>query len=539
MDEKSLLELSGKVRALYLAKGDLLFEQGEDGKEWFYIMRQGSVELKRIFNKKEKLIDICDEGDVFGVRPMLTGQKYITSALASEDSLIFAIPIQHFLPILKDNSRISLFFAAGFAAGQPVVRAHLEHTKEGRLNLNLQPYAQGSFRLDDIVKVEGSKKLVYCKSNTTIKEAAIIMSENGVGSIVIVDQEMHPLGIVTDKDFRNQVVSGNIGIDKTISTIMSTPVICVAPSRSLADILIEMMQHKVHHLCITADGSDQSPALGMVSEHDLLLLQGNNPAVLVREINKAKAIEDLASISKKASNMLRAYLEQELSIPYVSGIMTQINDAIIRKAIQFAEQKMDKLGYARPPLNFCWISLGSEGREEQLLRTDQDNAIIYAEPPIGWETKAKNYFVKLGEETTSNLELCGFEPCPSFIMASNPQWCQDLKGWQRHFDKWIAEPDEKALMHATIFFDFRAVYGDKICRQLSNFIFEKIEKEKLFLNFLQKCFAQSSSPKLFQEFHSGKSRRAPQSVRYQTQGHDAPGRCCSRTLPGAKIGRGE
>ena len=220
-----------------------------------------------------------------------------------------------------------------------------------------------------------------------------------------------------------------------------------------------MSAKRVSHLCITKDGTDQSEVIGIVSQRDVLLLQGNNPSILAKQIRKSNNIERIAGWRDQAEKLVRSYLYQELAIPLISNVITEINDTLIEKAIELSIEKLEQQGKQIPAVSFCWLSLGSEGRKEQFLRTDQDNAFIYQD--VEEEEKAervKDYFLSLSSSVTDLLVKWGFVRCPADMVASNPKWCQPIAIWEKYFQDWIEFSDEKAIMHTTIFFDFRPIY---------------------------------------------------------------------------------
>jgi CBS domain-containing protein len=479
VDGDRLQTLSKSVVVRYFEAGQTVFHEDDPHGDYLYIVREGSVSLR----KAEQLVDVCDEGDLFGVRSMLSRLPYLLTALVEEESLLYAVPIAEFEKELQQTPQVALFFAAGLASGQSVVRqerSQIAEKKPLRFRGSEETFDFHLFELDEIFQQQKKQQLVFCSADTSIQEAAQIMSRSRVGSVLIVDERQAPVGIVTDTDFREKVVTGDVPIQDPVSSIMSSPAVTCHPRSSLGDIQIKLLQHQVHHLCLTEDGSDQSRAVGIITDHDLLLLQANNVTVLIKQAQKAWQVHELRYIRDKAEDLLTRYIRQEAEIRLVSEMITAVNDAIIQRAIGLAEEALaDK----KPEgVRSCWLSLGSEGRKEQLLRTDQDNALLFTGP--GDNDKAvRTYCLELARRVTDSLIKCGFEKCPANIMASNPKWCQSLEAWKQHFGDWISQPDPKALMHAAIFFDFRATYGDiHLANQLFAFINEQIGKQTLFIH---------------------------------------------------------
>lgn len=495
IEKESLMEVAEKVVIQYYEPNQYIFEQNMPTSDFFYVVKEGAIQLLRKEEDQKILIDECDSGDVFGIRPLLAKRPYVVSAQAMEESLIYAIHTKDFQNIFKNNSKVAFYLASNFAAG---VRNQFAEKKKGRFYYGAENEISSNYKLVEIQSIESSKAPVTCQPETSISQAAKIMSKNGVGSIVIVNANFHPLGITTDRDFRQKVVTGMVAPTQPISTIMSSPVITIAPDLSVAEVQIAMLKNRVHHLCITEDGTVNTKITGIISEHDLLVVQANNPAVLIREIKKATSGAFLHKIRDKAEVLLQKYLEQEVAIKFISEIISEINDALIARAIQIAENDLEVAGYQKPTASFCWLALGSEGRKEQLLRTDQDNALVFDNVTEDIYDETKNYFLALAENTTLILHECGFEYCPADMMASNPNWCMSLEKWEHQFSKWMNQPGTKEVMMTTIFFDYRPIYGNfKLAEEMTQHIFEGIDQQEIYLSHLANNALQNPPPLSF------------------------------------------
>ena len=323
-----------------------------------------------------------------------------------------------------------------------------------------------------------------------------MMGERNVGSILIVDEARRPLGIVTDSDLRTKVVGQGRDVSELISDIMSSPVLTIDDQATLSSMIATVMRKHLHHFAVTEDGTPTTPVVGIVSEHDILKTQGSHPTVILTEISRAKTRERLRVLRDQAEELLRRYLEDEVGMGFLSNMISEINDTLIRRAIRLSLEEMAESGLL-PPVPFCWLALGSEGREEQLLRTDQDNAILYANPGDDGGA-AQRFFLDLGERVVDILVEAGFERCPGEVMASNPKWNQPLDVWKRYFTEWIREPENVAVMHTNIFFDFRPVLGDpELGAALKKHIFEEVEDNRLFLVLQARSAVQNPPPLSF------------------------------------------
>ncbi len=487
LQDVELLEVARQVEVVYFTAGERLFTEGEEAQPHFFVVKEGSVQLTKKSVNGEIVKEVCDEGDVFGVLALLGRRPYILTATATEDTLVYAIPVEIFDNLLENNSKVSLYFAAGFASGQVVVRSDLSTSQKARSAFSTPNQDYGLLIFSGQSDYKFSKNVLTCSIDTSIQDAAAMMAQKDVGSIVIVNADLHPLGIITDKDFRSRIIAEGKSYDLKVSELMTSPVLTMPMDSDFPTLYLTMIKNRLHHLIFTEDGSPNSPISGIISDHDILLSQGNSPAVLIQALIQAKEVAEMANVRDRAEKLLQYYLENELSIDFIVSIITEINDIIIQKAIEMAKIKNTSKNPEISKLKFCFLSMGSEGREEQLLRTDLDNALVYEDVPAQLQQEAQKHFLKISQDVIDTLLACGFTPCPGEIMANNPKWCQPLSIWKQYFSDWIIKPDQKALMHASIFFDFRPVHGAKfLADQLTEHIYKMIGDHQVFLNFLAK-----------------------------------------------------
>ncbi|SNR58367.1 DUF294 nucleotidyltransferase-like domain-containing protein [Lutibacter flavus] len=479
LNKEQLLKISTNVKVIYVENNTFVFKQEENPHQNFYVVKDGAIGLYRAIENDQILVDICDEGDIFGLRPLVQNDHYLMSAKANEESILYAISVDILKEIIASNDKVNKFLIASFSSN---IKTPYAQNSTRHLFANVETLESNNSNLTDFRTAEYSKNPVTCSKSTTIKEAALIMSSKRVGSILIIESK-NPIGIITDKDLRLKIATGLISIDEKVSEIMSSPVITVSEKITTAEAQIAMLKHKITHLCITKDGTPNTELIGIMSEHDIVVLQGNNPSVLMKEIKRAKDVNTLKYIREKASTLLKSYIEQRIPITFISNIISEITNAITVKAIELSLNEMD----TKPPVKFGWLALGSQGRKEQLLITDQDNALVFNDVKEEDYSKTKSYFLLLSKKITEKLNIVGFEYCPAEMMASNPNWCLSLCEWNAQFNTWITKPTEKAIMMCTIFFDYNLIYGDKeLVTKMSEFIFKTINSFEIFLNFLGK-----------------------------------------------------
>ena len=472
-------QVAQKITVKYCEAEEFIFKEGDDQNGFCYVLNQGNIKLLKAQGNTQFLVDQCEPGDIFGVRSIITGNPYSMTAQCEEESLIYAIPQDYFEELFKTNNEFSNYFASGYAAGQVIVRSDQDHTSRP----NYQPTGEA---------LTYSKYVVNCQQDETIQQAAQIMSGHNVGSIIVVDDHHFTIGIVTDTDLRNKVLAEGLDAHTPISTLMSAPVKTIKPSVTLSEALMEMIRSGVHHLAVTDEGTANSRLCGIISDHDIMLAQQNHPASLIKSIKRSNDPLIWKQIRDKAELLLEDYLLQGIDVSLVASLITKINDTIIEKALDKVLEDIPESA----EISFTWLSLGSEGREEQLLRTDQDNAILFEDSDQHEEHQ--KILLKVAESVNEMLMTCGFEKCPADIMAQNPEFCQPLSVWKDYFSKWIATPDPKSVMHATIFFDFRISYGNpELAHKLEEHLIHELQEHEMFLKFLAQNALQNPPPLSF------------------------------------------
>ncbi|MDO6597461.1 DUF294 nucleotidyltransferase-like domain-containing protein [Oceanihabitans sp. 2_MG-2023] len=484
---EQLFTIASQVKVIYLEKEDFIFKQNEHLHDSFYVVKDGAIGIYR----GSSLVDECDEGDIFGLRALIRKDSYLLDAKAIEESIVYSMSSKVLEDIIITNPKANQFLIASFATN---TRNPYSEEDKGTLFANEDFLQTNSTSFTEVQSANFSKNPIICKAHTIIKEAALVMSKNKVGSIVITKNKQ-PIGIITDKDLRNKIATGLHAITEEVENIMSFPVITFPQSITVAEAQIAMLKNDISHLCITKNGSPNSELIGILSEHDIIVIHGNNPSVLIKEIKRATTAETLKYIREKAQELLTNYIEQHIPISFIANIISAINEAITKRIITISISEMNQ----EPPVSFAWLAIGSQGRKEQLLLTDQDNALVF-EDVTDEDTKDKvnTYFIKLSLAINNKLNTVGFELCPANMMASNAKWCLSLADWKAQFKSWITHPDEDTILLCNIFFDYDMVYGNQeLVDEMSTSIFEAISSYEIFLNFMGRNALKNPAPLSF------------------------------------------
>jgi CBS domain-containing protein len=485
-----LSEVATSIRVLNLEKHKTLFKINDDLHDCFYVVASGVINLSIIADAEETLLNKCIEGDVFGLRPFFAKNRYMMTAKAREESVIYAIPIATFRPFVANNSAVLDFLLESFASNTS--------NPSDKENLKGKLISDNVYYSDQHTEIQYFQTLTYNNSplvastSNIVQEIAQLMTNNLTNNVIICENN-YPIGIVTHTDMCSKIATGRFPITTTIDKIMSSPVVTVFENVSLAEAQLLMLKYNVTHLCVTLDGSDKSPVKGIISEHDLIVAQASNPGVLIKEIKRSQSSKDLKLIRDRLTDIIQKSIHKNIPLAHVNNITSEINFAIIKRAIE-----LSILDLGSPPSRFAWLSIGSQGRKEQLLLTDQDSILIFEDVTTDKYRDVKDYFIKLGKRTTAILEKVGYSFCPNAHMASNMLWCKSLSEWTKQYESWINNPGENNNAISSIFFDFEIVFGEpKIETAIENVIFNSIHNSTLLFDFLGNDALRKNSPLSF------------------------------------------
>lgn len=495
MKESEIEQIMRKIKIKYADKGEVFFHQNDEADQYFYLIRKGAVKLERLEGGVKILVDVCGEGDLFGIRPVIANQPYLSTATAQEESIVYGIATEDIRQVMTQNPKVSSFLAASFASG-----TRKDRNKENTDGLVFLKTGE-VFQEEKLLEVQTLKILrdpVTCSPDTSIEVAASIMTLEKVSSIVVVNEENWPVGVLTDSDIRRIVGLRRLELDRPIREAMHSPVICLPQGSTYADAQMTMTQHNISQVIITHDGTDESPIQGVFSEGDMVVYQGNSPGMIIKQMKKTRDPDMLRRIRERTDLLLERYLEHDVAIKFISDIMTAINDALYVRVIEISMDRIREESERVPPVKFTWVAIGSHGRGEQILRTDQDHAIIFEKVDRDQYKAVKQYFLDLAERVVDTMIVCGFKKCPANMMASNPKWCLSIDEWKGQFSHWIQSPDNDSILHANIFMDYRSVYGEiNLTKELTTHIFNIVHDSRIFLTYLAKYAVETPPPLSF------------------------------------------
>ena len=462
LPEMELQIIASKLSIIHYPKDTILFVQGESKVEYLYVIQKGAAERYAEDKDQKILRGILGEGDIYGGISLLVNNGLaVRTLMVTEDSCFYVIPKDLFLNICRQYEAFSEFFTDTFG------KRMRDQSYAKLIAYNFQPSEDSPLFLDQTVESLYTPDLFYCNRDLPIQAAASIMSEHNCSSIFIQDHDENFIGVVTDTDFRKKVIAKGYDILKPIADIMSAPLSTIPIDAHISEAQMDMMQKNIKHLAVA---NNEGNVIGVVTNRDLLKAQGQSPFFVIREIANVHAIGQIFTIFNQMPRSIQNLISSGAKAQNITRYITKVSDSILEKIIHFA---IEELG--PPPARFAFMIFGSEGRREQTLKTDQDNAIVFENVSKDQSGKVTEYFLKLGDKVCTWLDKAGYAFCKGDIMAKNPKLCKPLSTWKRYFTNWIHTAEPEALLQASIFFDLRHAFGDEtLVRELKTHLLDSL-----------------------------------------------------------------
>jgi len=479
LDGPVLKDVAHSLAMEFYPKDTVILKQDGPPSDAVRIIKKGSVKiLVRAEGGVDSVMDFRGEGDSFGFVSMVAKDRQKTTVVAADDTICYILGREKILKLIETAPAFAEYFMSHLTR-------YVDRTFEEMKGRSLA-YSGTDRLLFTTPSGDIAKDVITVPEETTLQDAAKIMAGHRISSLIVVNRNGVPAGIITDRDLRRVVASAR-NVANPVRDVMSISLIRVDATDSCFEAVLKMIKYNIHHMIVIKEGELK----GIITNHDLMLLQGTSPLSFVNDIEKQQTIEDLIPVTAKMNTIIGLLLRESTKAGSITGIITEINDRLLKKVIEIAERK-----FGPPPVPYCFIVYGSEGRREQTFRTDQDNAIIYADTQSAEaEEEADKYFSLLAPFIKDGLVKIGLSSCRADYMASNPKWRRPLKQWKEYFQNWITRPTPEAVLKSLIFFDMRPVHGKfSLCEELRSFYMPLIAKNKIFLGHMAGIIVKNSPP---------------------------------------------
>lgn len=454
LPSEEIEDIVSKAELKVYKKNEILFKEGSEPLKFLYIILEGEVFLE----KNSQLIAHLKGGDIFGYVSLVSEMPPVSTAIiVEENTKILQIEKEKFLDLLTKYQSFSRYF-----------------TKELAKRIHRTPRLRSSFQIERLLDVRIKdikiKEPILIRGDANITDTAKTMAEND--STFCLVQRDGDIGIITERDIIKKVLAKEINPSEIKAQDVATfPVIAMDASEPLFNAMLTMAKHKIRKLVIKNAGA----IWGILDDRVVISHESKNIVFLIKEIERAKTIEELSYFYSLVNESVVEGVMSGLDPEYVGKYIAELNDHFMSRVAQLVEEELGK-----PSFRYAIIVIGSEGRREQSLKTDQDNALVFE-----GNKESKDYFEKFSEKYIKYLLDIGFPPCQGNVMLNNAYWRRTKEEWFKEISRWMENPKPENVLNISIFFDFRNVYGDEeLIDELWHYIFTKIKTSKHFLPFL-------------------------------------------------------
>ncbi len=448
MELAHVLWMLERMNLGYYAEGEVIVSPEQGAVDRFLVIKQGVVHGEQSVaqaSDTDTWLELM-EGECFPLGALLANRSVASVYRAGSDTFCYELPAPFFLELIGMSAAFRDFCTRRIANllehSKQVIQAQYSHSSVEQQSL--------ASPLSAIIR----RAPITCAPDTSVRQALEVMQKQRIGSMVAADADGRPLGIMTLHDVLDRIALPQIDLDQAVIEVMSMQLSVLPPQALAHEAALMMAKHGFRHVLVVENGK----LVGLVSEKDLFALQRVGLRQIGSAIRHAVTPEELqqgaADIRRMAHNMMAQGVAPEQLTQFISAF----NDLLTARVVELECKASGLIG---TPLHdgLCWMALGSEGRFEQTLNTDQDNAIIFEVPAGMTADQVRERLLPVARRINETLALCGFPLCKGEIMASNPKWCLSLEEWKRTFNGWIGGGSPEQLLNATIFFDFRSLYG--------------------------------------------------------------------------------
>lgn len=455
MAESDLDRLVAGLTLEYHAPGSVILKPDAGKASACYIVKQGLVRAERIDMPGDGGTTDLAPGDLFPVGALLAERAVVSIYRALGDTFVYRFHKSEFEALTLQSAPFFAFCKRRLSALLDLSQAqvHAAYAQQAALASSL------ATPLHNLIR----RAPVTCQAADTLKDALSAMQRQHVGSVLVLDDDVAQTGVVvagilTRSDVIERVVLAGRALTDEVRTVMTTPVITLDARATAADAALAMAQTGVRHVPVVHDGRLK----GMVSERDLFAMQRMSLRELGESIRHCDSTYGIVRIASDVRSLSHNLVAQGVGAAQITTLISSLNDRLTARLVEIVAARHDV-----DLASICWIALGSEGRGEQTISTDQDNALITSDS--GEHDLAR--LCTFAQELNLELERSGYPRCQGGIMAGNPEWCLPFEAWKDRFQGWIDSGNPDALLNASIFFDLRPIAGDHgLCSRLQDFV---------------------------------------------------------------------
>lgn len=446
----------------YYAPDETVTDPTSGPAEEVFFIRQGAVTGKKGLAELSGGAFQYEAGDLFPVSAAMARRPVTATYRAVGDTFLLVLPRTAMDELAQRSPEFADYLNRRIAGFLDLSRRALQVAYAS------QTLAEHS--LETALGELAGKAPVTCMPETPLREALAEMHRRRIGSIVVTGGGGAVEGILTRYDVLGRVALAEVPLDTPISRVMVRPVHTLTVAHTAQDAALLMSRHGIRHVPVTRDGA----AVGLVSERDLFAMQRLSLKQVSTSIRAAGDVATLRLVAQDVRRFARNLLSQGVQARQLTALISHLNDVLTQRLLELEAPR-----HGVSLADVCWLALGSEGRSEQTVATDQDNALILPDTSDEAQRRAALAF---GRAVNEALAECGFPLCRGGIMAGEPGCCLTLREWRERFSRWIEHGAPEDLLNASIYFDLRPLAGqEQLARALHAEVLESARRTPRFL----------------------------------------------------------
>lgn len=446
----------------YYAPGEVLVEPASGPVQEIFCIRQGAVTGLRGLAELSGGAFQYEPGDLFPIGAALARRAVTATYRATGDTFVLVLPCAAMAQLAQRSAPFADF---------------LNRRVQGFLDLSRRAlqvaYASQALAEQSLETPLGDlpqRPPVTCAPDTPLRDALADMHRRRIGSIVVVDGEGRAAGIITRYDVLGRIALAEVPLDQPVAAVMVQPVHTLRTHDTAQDAALLMSRHGIRHVPVTREGR----VVGLVSERDLFAMQRLSLKQVSTSIRSAADVDTLRLVAQDIRHFARNLLSQGVQARQLTALISHLNDILTQRVVE-----LQATAHGIDLAQVCWLALGSEGREEQTIATDQDNALILPDDATPAQLQAALAF---GRDVNLALAACGYPLCRGGIMAGEPGCCLTLRQWRERFAAWIEHGAPQDLLNASIYFDLRPLAGNlRLAEVLQQEVVESARRNPRFL----------------------------------------------------------
>ncbi|MCM3760125.1 DUF294 nucleotidyltransferase-like domain-containing protein [Alkalihalobacillus oceani] len=492
LSERELGELLDQCRLKRYQRGERVL-YAKTPRQGLLLILQGIAEVFVSQSNQREVLEVLEKGDMIGFSSLAdflakkSGQpeRYPVEVSAVEETVCLHIPysvieLRWHEPTVRD-----------FILKQVTVRLRdiyaslAEQVTLAKQWGESEPFIR---RIQDVMQVP----IIIVDMEDDVRDVAATMVGKATSSVVVLNDNDQLIGIITEKDLVERVLAKGLGAGTVAREIMTPHPFIISRDAFYYEAMSVMLMNGIKHLPVM----DRGRVTGMVSLSDLLQQKNRGVTGVIQKIEEATSAT-VAKLKPAMYEVLSYLIQDEIPVVHTLDVMTKLYDRLARHCVELALKHLAGQGLGEPPVAFAWYMMGSGGRGEQFMLTDQDHFLVYADPRPEDEPAVERYFSELGKEIVRQLELAGYKRCDGLMMASEDRWRGTISAWQERLRSWGLRATNEHLLLANNFLSFRQIYGDEeLHDQFTAVIREQLAKSRIFLYRMAELEKEHPVPQL-------------------------------------------